>query len=103
MEVTLINKKTEISKTVPTGFSWTVLLFGCFVPLFRSDFKWAAIMFLATAGVAAATMGFGGILATIAFSFVYNKLYITDLLNSGFESKDQQTTDILRKNGYLTD
>lgn len=101
MEIDLINKKTNEVKTAPLGFSWTVLLFGCFVPLFRSDFKWAAIMFLATASMATFTMGFGGIIVTIIFGFIYNNLYITDLLNKGFEPRNQKTIDKLIQSGHL--
>lgn len=63
-------------KTVPTGFAWTVLLFGFFVPLFRGDLKWAAIMFCAAL--------ISGGLANIAFAFAYNSLYRDELFQQGF-------------------
>ena len=61
------------------GFSWTVLFFGFFPPLFRGDWKWAIIMFL----LAMITMGLSG----LVFMFIYNKLYIKDLVGSGFKVK----------------
>lgn len=61
------------------GFSWTVLFFGFFPPLFRGDWKWAIIMFL----LSMITMGLSG----LVFMFIYNKLYIKDLVGSGFKVK----------------
>ena len=44
MEVNL--KRNLVIKSVPIGFSWTIVLFGSFVPLFRGDLKWFFIMIL---------------------------------------------------------
>lgn len=68
---------TEVKKA-PVGFSWTTFFFGFFPALFRSDWKWAAIQFLA----AIFTWG----LSSIVFCFIYNSLHIKDLVNSGFKA-----------------
>ena len=39
------NANTLGMRSAPVGFSWTVLFFGFFAPLFRSDYKWAIIFF----------------------------------------------------------
>ncbi len=68
--------RTGKVKTAPVGFSWTVALFGFLPPLFRGDWKWAFIQFVAwllTAGLSACY-----------FMFAYNKLYIRDLINAGY-------------------
>jgi hypothetical protein len=70
------NKFTGEARVAPVGFSWTVFFFGFFPPLFRSDWKWAIIMLLC----ALITAG----LSTLVFIFVYNRLYIKDLVNNGF-------------------
>jgi hypothetical protein len=73
------NPNTGHIKEAPVGFSWTVFFFGFFPPLFRADWKWAIIMFL----LAMVTMG----LSFLVFMFIYNKLYIQDLLGAGFRVK----------------
>lgn len=73
------NPNTGHIKEAPVGFSWTVLFFGFFPPLFRGDWKWAIIMFL----LSMITMGLSG----LVFMFIYNKLYIKDLVGSGFKVK----------------
>ena len=63
-------------KIVETGFSWTTLFFGVFVPLFRGDIKWAFIMGLT---------GFLSCgLSWLIFPFIYNKIYIDELMNKGY-------------------
>ncbi len=73
------NPKTGMMKEAPVGFSWTVFFFGFFPALFRSDWKWAAIMFIA------ALCSFG--LSSLFFMFTYNKFYIKDLINAGYKAK----------------
>ncbi len=73
------NPKTGAIKEAPVGFSWTVFFFGFFPPLFRGDWKWAVIMFL----LACITVGLGN----LVFMFIYNKLYIKELIGSGFKAK----------------
>jgi len=77
--ITLENPHTGAIKEAPVGFSWTVLFFNFFPPLFRSDFKWAAILFF----LALITAGLSG----LVFMFIYNKLYIKDLIGAGYKVK----------------
>ena len=72
--------KAGIVKEAPVGFSWTTLFFGFFPALIRGDWKWALIMFI----VGFITFG----LAYIIFAFIYNRLYLQDLLKKGFKVKD---------------
>jgi hypothetical protein len=72
------NTTTGELRRAPVGFSWTVLFFGFFPALFRTDWKWFAIMLL----IGIITYG----LAFLVFMFIYNKLYINDLINKGFEA-----------------
>lgn len=63
-------------KEVKLGFSWTTLFFGVAVPMFRGDWKWAIITFLAA-------LLTGGI-TWFAVPFFYNKLYVKELLAKGY-------------------
>ena len=71
--------KNEISqvKVVKEGFSWTMLFFGIFVPLYRGDWKWFLIILIANIF----TYGW----ASVVFAFIYNKIYINDLLEKGYK------------------
>ncbi|MEY6431373.1 hypothetical protein ABC977_03010 [Thioalkalicoccus limnaeus] len=73
------NPNTGHIREAPVGFSWTVLFFGFFPPLFRGDWKWAVIIFL----IAMLTIGLGN----LVFMFIYNELYVKDLVGSGFKVK----------------
>ena len=61
------NNHTGELKEAPVGFSWTVLLFGIFPPLFRADWKNFAIILIP----ALLTWG----LSSVVFAFIYNKMY----------------------------
>jgi hypothetical protein len=63
-------------KTAPIGFSWTTLLFGFWPAVFRFDWLWAAILFVACL----LTYGIAGII----FAFFYNKIYVCRLLDKGY-------------------
>ncbi len=70
-------------REAPIGFSWTVLFFSFFPPLFRNDWKWFAIMLFAFSA--------SGGLSTFVFCFFYNKWYLKDLLGDGFKAKTIST------------
>ncbi len=72
-------------RIVKDGFSWTTLFFGVFVPLVRGDGKWFLIMLVANL----CTFG----MASIVFSFIYNKIYINDLLEKGYVFQENNISD----------
>jgi len=80
------NQNTGHIRHAPVGFSWTVLFFSFFPPLFRGDWKWAFIMFV----LSVLTWGVSG----LVFMFIYNKLYIKDLISSGFKAKSVKNGNI---------
>jgi len=88
MFVTLKSPRNGLLKRVKIGFSWTTFFFGIFVPLTRGDFKWAIIMFL----LASFTFG----LSSFVFPFIYNKLFIKELIEEGYTPKD--SSDELKLN-----
>ncbi|MBF0342234.1 MAG: hypothetical protein HQL95_14910 [Magnetococcales bacterium] len=78
-KVTFENPHTGAIKEAPVGFSWTVFFFGFFVPILRGDWKWTIIMLL----LLLITLGLSG----LVFMFIYNKLYIKELIGNGFKAK----------------
>ncbi len=92
MAVTLKNQIGAI-KTAPTGFSWTSLFFGCFVPLLRGDGKWFIISLVA----GFVTVG----ISWLFFPFFYNKVYLNSLLEKGYGPADDQSKNILISKGLL--
>ena len=59
------------------GFSWTYLIFGWFVPLFRGELAVAAFHLVFT------VITFG--LWQIIVCFIYNKQYMTRMITNGWE------------------
>lgn len=99
MRVNLSNPTTHQVKQVKVGFSWTVFFFGFFPMLFRGDWKWFAITFFTQLVLGGFTAGIGSMIVSIVFSFIYNNLYINDLLTSGYIPADKASTDILLSKG----
>lgn len=99
----MITLKTEsgLSKTVKVGFSWTTFFFGFFPALFRGDLKWAAIMFIASLAAATFTLGFGAWIPGIIFSFLYNKIYIRELIEKGYTPADEHAQTVLTTNQII--
>jgi hypothetical protein len=64
------------------GFSWTYLFFGWLVPLFRGELGVAALHLLFTLF----TFGFWQLIV----SFLYNKQYMTRMLEKGYVLKDTE-------------
>ena len=80
------NQRTGATREAPVGFSWTVLLFGPFPALFRSDWKWFLIISL----IGSLTLG----ISNIVFCFIYNKFYIRDLIADGYKTTAIEDYDI---------
>ncbi|MEZ5850960.1 MAG: hypothetical protein R3D68_09980 [Hyphomicrobiaceae bacterium] len=76
-EITLKHPQTGDTKKGFTGFSWTMLVFGGFVPLLRGDMIMALVAFV----VQIATVGLG----TAIWAFVFNKQYTMKLIEAGYE------------------
>lgn len=93
MKVNLFNPMSHQGKQVKIGFSWTTFFFGPFPALFRGDWKWFLIMLIADFF----TAGF----SHWVFIFLYNKLYLTDLLAKGFEPNDPFSERLLLSKGYF--
>ncbi len=71
----LENPVTRVTKAAPIGFSWTTFFFSFIPAMVRGDWKWGLIQ-LALACITA-----GG--SALVFMFIYNKLYVKDLLAQG--------------------
>jgi hypothetical protein len=85
--LTLKNPNTGEMVRAPVGFSWTTFFFSFFPALFRADWKYAAIQFIL------AWITFG--ISWIVFAFVYNKLFIKDLIyQRGFKVVSCDTGDL---------
>ncbi|MGM0842241.1 MAG: DUF2628 domain-containing protein [Bacillota bacterium] len=97
-----LQNQADVTKEVKVGFSWTTFFFGFFPALFRGDLKWAAIMFIMAAVVGVFTLGFGAWIPGIIFSFVYNKIYIKDLLEKGYRPADEATQNELQSRGIVS-
>jgi hypothetical protein len=88
-------------KEAKIGFSWTTFFFGFFPALFRGDLKWAAIMFIAAVAFGTFTLGFGAWIPGIIFSFIYNKMYIKELMEKGYHPADEQSHNALHTRGII--
>ncbi|MGQ2286611.1 DUF2628 domain-containing protein [Leuconostoc suionicum] len=100
MRVNLNNPITNNFKQVKVGFSWTVFFFGFFPALFRGDWKWLSIILLVDIALAIFTFGIGSGIFGIIMAFFYNKLYITDLLASGYVPGDEASEKALLSKGF---
>jgi hypothetical protein len=72
MKLTLYKPKTNITKTIPEGFSWTTFFFGILVMISRSMWPQALISFF--------TFG----LANFYYIFTLNRIYRDKLLEEGW-------------------
>ena len=87
MIIQLNHPQTAVQKTAKVGFSWTTLFFGFLVPLVRGDIKWMVIQLVVV------ILSFG--LAYFVVPFVYNKIYIRELLEKGWTPISEEDRDIL--------
>ena len=84
------NPNTGENRKAPVGYSWTVLFWNFFPPIFRSDYKWAAFILFPTllgiviAELLAPSSGPVGFWVGLVFGFFYNKMHIKELVKKGF-------------------
>jgi hypothetical protein len=84
MDVYMRNPLTGAKKRARTGFSWTSLLFGFWVPLFRGDWKWTAILLPSYLVLAFLTLGLGNLVLGIVQGAKYNEWHLDGLRESGY-------------------
>jgi len=93
MRAMLTHSQTGALREVPLGFGWTTLFFGIFPALFRGDFKNAIIMFF----LALFTFG----ISALIMPFIYNKMYVNELISKGWMPADDFSSNTLRTKGIL--
>ena len=91
--VSLKHNTSGVLKEAPIGFSWTTLFFSFWAALFRGDIKWALIQFL----LACVTFG----ASCLVMPFIYNKIYVKNLLESGYVPADDGARDLLAEKAIL--
>lgn len=91
----VLKHESGLIKEVKIGFSWTTLFFGLFVPLIRGDLKWALIMFGIALLAGIPTSGIGSLISNLVFAFIYNKLYVRDLLEKGYRPQNEEDVAII--------
>ena len=64
-------------KKAPVGFSWTTFFFGGWPAIFRQDWLWGVL------GIIGSILTWG--ISGIVCSFIYNKVYIKNLINNGYK------------------
>lgn len=85
-QVTFENPLTGAMKMAPVGFSWTTFFFGFFPSLFRGHWVGAIVQLL----LSFLTLG----LSNLVFMFIYNKMYVKQLLGEGFKFKSCGTHEL---------
>lgn len=97
----ILRNHVGVTKAVKVGFSWTTLFFGFFVPLLRGDLKWAIIVGILSIALGVFTFGIGGWIPGFVFCFVYNKIYIKELLEKGYMPESREDESLLRSKGII--
>ncbi|WP_283679686.1 DUF2628 domain-containing protein [Lentilactobacillus sp. Marseille-Q4993] len=103
MHVNLVNSATNQVKQTKVGYSWTTLFFSFWPALFRGDWLWFFVQLAIGLFAGFSTFGVGFGISTIVFSFIYNKIYINELLTKGFQAADKSDHDILLSHGFIVD
>ncbi|MGF1862376.1 hypothetical protein [Photobacterium profundum] len=92
MSLILVNKETEQEKEIPTGFSWTTLFFGIFVPLLRGYWPYFfGLLALCFVG------GLGLFIAWFICPFLINNHYKDHLIKNGWTTKQKYTEEKQRQ------
>jgi hypothetical protein len=98
----LMKNDAGLTKDVKVGFSWTTFFFGFLPALFRGDLKWAVIMLIIEAVIGSFTFGIGAWISGVVFSFVYNKIYIKELIEKGYRPANEEAKSALEQSQILS-
>lgn len=85
----------SITEKVPFLFSWSMFMFGFFVPLFRNKGRVGFAIGLLILQIV--TAGWGALI----WAFFYNKQYIKNLLTEGYEPIDETTKILLASKNII--
>jgi len=102
----LKNDKND-TKSPPLGFSWTILFFGFWVPVVRSDwinFSWIFIVNIFAVALSKIPNIFGLILPFVVMlpvALTYNKIYIRKLLKNGYYPANRHSEKVLESLGAI--
>jgi len=91
-KVLLENKRLNKTKKVPFLYSWISLSFGFFVPILRGDIKWFLIYLIP---IILYFINPLLVFSNIVIAFFYNKRYIKDLIQKGYEPADENSKKLL--------
>jgi len=80
--IVIQNPNNGLTKNGAYGFSWTYLFFGGMVPLYRGEVGIGLIHII----LSLCTLGFSNLI----FCFIYNKQYMTRMLEKGYALKDSE-------------
>jgi hypothetical protein len=86
--VRLIHPQTGLTKTGYFGFSWTSFFFSGIPAITRGDVGIGLGVLLGTIVLGALSFGLLGFVVNIIWSFVYNKMYTTKLIEAGYRIED---------------
>ena len=89
----LKEKNSGVIKEAPIGFSWTTLFFGFIVALIRGDIKWTIIQII----LSIISLG----IANLVMPFIYNKIYVKELLEKGYAPADEGIKNLLSSKGIM--
>ena len=90
--ITFKNDNTGEVKSAPVGFSYTALSWSFLPMVIRRDWKWAAIVAFLSCITGAVVSNLAPnepvfvFLNNLVFGFIYNKLYIKELISKGYNA-----------------
>lgn len=93
----VMSHENGLKKTVKIGFSWTTFLFGFLVPLIRGDLRWAGILFILQLCAGMPTLGIGAWIVCFIFAYKYNKIYISGLIEQGYQATTEENQTLVMK------
>jgi hypothetical protein len=96
--VRLFHPQSGLTRTGYVGFSWTSLFFSGIPAVMRGDVVVGLVVLVGTIALGAPSFGSLGFLVNLIWAFVYNKMYTTRLLESGYVIDDHpDTTEYARR------
>ena len=88
-KVMMKNPQTGLMKKGFYGFSWTMFLFGFWVPIIRGDLRGVLLALV----IAIFTLGLG----FWVWAFFYNKQYTTRLIEKGYQFADNDAINSMAR------